>query len=185
MNAKLSELVAETETIVENVKNSFGGLSAEQLNWKPNEKSWSIAQCLEHLMVTNKLEFPAVENALKANYKNPFWSKIPFLSKICGKTAIYLFRPENKRKIKAPKSFQPSNSRLSGKIVEDFAAHQRDLIGLFERSKDLDLEKTKIVSPVSNLITYSLIDALRVLTVHEQRHLQQAERVTKEANFPK
>lgn len=182
MNDEISALVRQADSIAKNVEKVFGGLNAAQLNWKPNEKSWSIAQCLEHLIVTNKLEFPAVENALKENYKNPFWSRIPFLSDVCGKTAIRLFKPQNPRKFKAPKSFQPSNSEFSETIVPDFVAHQRELVEIFERSGHLDLRKTKIVSPVSNFITYSLSDAFQVLTVHEQRHFQQAERVLKMQN---
>jgi hypothetical protein len=33
-------------------------------------------------------------------------------------------------------------------------------------------------------MTYSLMDAYRVIVVHEQRHFQQAQRVTEEAAFP-
>jgi uncharacterized damage-inducible protein DinB len=182
MNDELSALVKQVDSIAKSVEKVFGGLSAEQLNWKPNEKSWSIAQCLEHLIVTNKLEFPAVENALKENYKNPFWSKIPFLSDVFGKTAIYLFKPQNQRKFKAPKSFQPSKSRFSETIVQDFVAHQQELVEIFERSRDLDLRKTKIISPISEFITYSLMDAFQLLTVHEQRHFGQAERVLQMQN---
>ncbi len=182
MNDEISVLVKQADAIAENVEKVFGNLSAAQLNWKPNEKSWSIAQCLEHLIIANKMEFPAVENALKENYKNPFWSRIPFLSDVCGKTAIYLFKPQNPRKFKAPKSFQPSKSEFSEKIVPDFVAHQQELVEFFERSRDLDLRKTKIVSPISNFITYSLLDAFHVLTVHEQRHFGQAERVLVQSN---
>jgi hypothetical protein len=185
MNDEISVLVKQASATAGNVERVFGGLRAEQLNWKPNEKSWSIAQCLEHLIITNELEFPAIENALKENYKNPFWSKIPFLSDVCGKAAIYLFKPQNPRKFKAPKSFQPSQSQISETIVPEFVAHQQELVEIFERSRDLDLRKTKIISPISDFITYSLKDAFQVLTVHEQRHFQQAERVLKEANFPK
>jgi hypothetical protein len=177
MNDELSALVRQIGSITGNVEKTFGNLSVEQLNWKPNETSWSIAQCLEHLIITNKLEFPAIESALQENYKNPFWSKIPLLSGIFGKTAIRLFKPQNPRKFKAPKSFQPSKSEFSETIVPDFVAHQQELIEIFERTKNLDLRKTKIISPISGFITYRLLDAFQILTVHEQRHFGQAERV--------
>jgi hypothetical protein len=184
MSDELSELIAETKSVSERVEQTFGALSAAQLNWKPGEDSWSVAQCLDHLMTTNRLEFPAIENALRAGYKNPFWSKIPFLSKVCGRIGIYLFKPQNPRKFKAPKSFQPSRSDFDEKIVANFLDHQQDLIGKMERCRNLNVRKTKIVSPVSDAITYSLADAFRILVVHEQRHFEQARRVTKTKGFP-
>lgn len=184
MNEELARLIAEAELLARNVERTFGGLTAKQLNWKPDEQNWSIGQCLDHLIVTNRLEFPAVENALLGNYRNPFWSRVPFAPDVFGKAAIYLFKPENRRKFKAPKSFQPSQSELGQNIVADFVAHQRKLIELFERSRNKDLRKTKIVSPVSDLITYSLRDAFQVLIVHEQRHFRQAERILQTKEFP-
>ena len=184
MSDELSELIAETKAVSAKVEQAFGALSARQLNWKPSEKAWSVAQCLDHLIRTNRLEFPAVENALRGDYKNPFWSRIPFLPDVCGRIGIYLFRPQNPRKFKAPKSFQPSNSDFDEKITADFLAHQQDLIEKMEQCRSLDTRKTKIVSPVSDLITYSLADAFRILVVHEQRHFEQAERVTQSQGFP-
>lgn len=177
MKDEIATLIDQANAVTDSVERNFGLLDAEQLNWRPSEKSWSIAQCLDHLIVTNRLEFPAIENALRPNYRNPFWSKVPLLPDIFGKTAIYLFKPQGRLKLKAPKSFQPSQSRLSEKIVQQFIAHQKELIKMLARCGDLDLRKTRIVSPVSDLITYRLKDAFQILLVHEQRHLQQAVRV--------
>ena len=58
MKIEFSNLIADAETISEKVGSTFGKLSAEQINWKPNAKSWSIGQCFEHLIVTNELYFP-------------------------------------------------------------------------------------------------------------------------------
>lgn len=184
MSSSLAGLIEELETIAERVDKTFGGLSNEQINWKQNAGSWSIGQCLEHLIITNRLEFPAIENALSKGYANPFWSRVPFLSQIFGKLAIYIFGTKSRKKVKAPKSFRPSTSSISMQMVGDFIAHQRNVIEIFERCRSLDLDRVKIVSPVSNLITYSLIDAFTLLTVHEQRHVEQASRVMQTRGFP-
>lgn len=185
MNEKLADLIAEAEAIAARVQQSFGGLSVEQLNWKPAAKSWSVGQCLEHLIVTNELEFPAIEKALRSDYKNPFWSKVPLLPRACGNFLIRMVKPENTRKHKAPKSFRPSQSAISGSIIEDFVKHQQKVVRYFEQSESLDLEKTKIVSPISNFFTYSLFDSFYVLVIHEQRHFNQAERVLQTKGFPR
>jgi hypothetical protein len=39
----------------EKVKNEFENITQEQLNWKPAPESWSIGQCLDHLVVADCL----------------------------------------------------------------------------------------------------------------------------------
>jgi hypothetical protein len=42
---------------------------------------------------------------------------------------------------------------------------------------ELPIEKIIITSVVSPFVTYTLLDAYRILVAHERRHLEQAERV--------
>jgi hypothetical protein len=48
----------------------------------------------------------------------------------------------------------------------------------------LDLERIVITSPALSIVTYSLMDAYRVIVVHEKRHVLQAKRVMEEPAFP-
>jgi hypothetical protein len=52
-------------------------------------------------------------------------------------------------------------------------------------TEHLDLEKIKMTSPVTRLITYSLMDAYRIIINHEKRHLLQAVSVSQMDGFPK
>ena len=45
---------------------TFGGLDGRQLNWRPDGARWSVAQCFEHLLTTNRLMFEAADDALRA-----------------------------------------------------------------------------------------------------------------------
>lgn len=185
MSRELSELTEMAVAVSNNVEEAFGGLSEEQLNWKPDVESWSVAQCLEHLIITNELEFPAIHDAFRSDRRNPLWSRIPLLPWIFGRLMIWLFATESTRRVKAPKMFQPSASALPRSIVETFIGHQREIVKLLEKSRALDLDRTKIVSPVSNFVTYSLRDAFTVLVGHERRHLRQALRVVQSEEFPR
>ena len=53
-----------------------------------------------------------------------------------------------------------------------------------EATHGLDLNSITITSPVSRLITYSLMDAYRIIVVHEQNHLVQPRRVMESPGFP-
>lgn len=185
MNDELATLMNKARVLTDEVRRAFGTLTPEQLNWKPAADAWSVAQCLEHLIITNEKEFPAIEQTLREDYRNPFWSRPPLLPKLFGRLMINLFGPENARRYKAPKSFRPSQSRIGETIVEDFAAHQAEFVRLFEQTARLDPEKTMVVSPVTDFITYSLLDCCRILVGHERRHFRQAVRVTQTAGFPR
>jgi hypothetical protein len=53
-----------------------------------------------------------------------------------------------------------------------------------DASRDLDLERITITSPVHAVVTYSLQDACRIIVVHEQNHFVQATRVMESPGFP-
>lgn len=50
---------------------------------------------------------------------------------------------------------------------------------VMEATRELDLHGITITSPVVRLITYSLMDAYRIIVVHEQNHFVQARRAMK------
>jgi hypothetical protein len=50
---------------------------------------------------------------------------------------------------------------------------------------ELPIEESIITSVVSPVVTYSLLDAYRILVAHERRHFQQAERVMQMPGFPR
>ena len=185
MNPELNNLIADAQAIAEEAKTVFGNLNAEQLNWKPSPEKWSVGQCFDHLIVTNEKEFPYVEAAIRDDYKNPFWGKVPFLPKFFGNFILKAVNPENVKKQKAPQVFTPTQSTVSPNVVSEFLANQDKAISLMEASEDLDLAKTIIVSPVASFVTYSLSDAYKILVLHERRHFNQARRVMEMQEFPR
>ena len=185
MDERIERFIATAEQIAGEVKETFGRLSEAQLNWKPSAEKWSAAQCLDHLIVSNKLEFPAIEDALKDGYRNPFWSKPPFFSKLCGNFLIGMIKPGNNKRFKAPKSFRPAQSDISAGIVDDFVSNQQEVLDILRRADGIDLDHVKIISPIGSLFTYSLHDAFLTIVLHERRHFQQAECVMQAEGFPK
>ena len=186
MNEQLDKLIRDAGTIVDNARSSFGKLSSPQLNWKPSAERWSIAQCFDHLITTNKGYFPIIESVRTGTKKTTFWERLPVLPGLAGKLLIKSLDPASTRKIKAPKRFEPAQSNISASIIEDFAAQQGKVIEGMQATSHLDLEKIVITSPAvsAGFVTYSLLDAYRIIVVHELRHFQQAQRVAEESAFP-
>jgi hypothetical protein len=184
MSGELESLISQAATIASDAQTVFGGLTKEQLNWKPAPERWSVAQCFDHLMTSNSGYLPIIDSVVNGHKKSSVWQKLPLLPGLWGKMLIKSLDPKQARKIKAPKKFQPAQSDVSGSIINDFSAQQRQLIEKIKATENLDLERIVITSPVASFVAYSLMDAYRIIVVHERRHFQQAQRVTEENGFP-
>ncbi|HEX5966076.1 MAG TPA: DinB family protein [Pyrinomonadaceae bacterium] len=188
MNAELASeidrLVNRADAIGRDARKVFGALTKEQLNWKPSAERWSVAQCFDHLMTTNSGYLPIIDDILKGQKQSSVWQKLPFLPSLWGKMLIKSLDPSQTRKMKAPKRFEPSQSDVNGSIINDFASQQQLLIEKIKATSNLELERIVITSPAASFISYSLMDAYRIIVVHERRHFQQAQRVTEESEFP-
>jgi hypothetical protein len=182
--ADLPSLIAAASDVVTDTKSAFGQLTPAQLNWKPSPERWSVAQCFDHLITSNKGYFPIID-AVLAGRKQSFWERMPLVPGLGGKLLIKSLDPASPRKLKAPKSFQPAESDIDASVIDDFVAQQTKIVEKMQETRQLDLEKIVITSPALAAITYSLMDAYRIIVVHEHRHFQQAKRVTEEAAFPK
>ena len=182
--ADLPSLITAASQVAADAKSTFGNLSASQLNWKPAAERWSVGQCFEHLRTSNEGFFPTIDDVL-AGKKRTFWQSMPLLPGLAGKLLIKTLDPANARKLKAPKRFEPAQSDISASVIDDFVQQQTRILEKMKATEHLDLERIVITSPAAAAITYSLMDAYRVIVVHEHRHFQQAKRVTEETAFPK
>lgn len=182
-NADLGSVIDAANQVAADARSAFGKLSPAQLNWKPTAERWSVGQCFDHLLQSNDGYFPAIEEVL-AGKKSTLMQRMPILPGLAAKLLIKYLDPASVRKLKAPKNFQPAESNISAGVIDDFVAQQNRLIEKMQATQHLDLKKIMISSPVSGAINYSLINAYRIIVVHEYRHFQQAKRVTEETAFP-
>ncbi len=180
----LAEAVTEAEAVTRDAQTAFGQLTAEQLNWKPSAAAWSVGQCLEHLIAANRQMFPAFDEVLEGRKQTSLWERVPLLPGLCGRVMVKSQAPEATRKFKAPPAAQPSASAIDAGVVSHFTAHQREVVGRLQEMEKYEADRIIITSPFVRLITYSMLDACRLLVTHERRHLAQAQRVTKLPGFP-
>jgi hypothetical protein len=185
MSDPLDQLIADLEQVTHGTRAAFSGLSKAQLNWKSSAKSWSIAQCLDHLITINRLYFPLFEALRPGTVRPTLWERYSPFSGFLGRTLIRRLSPEYPRKMKTSPKAEPSASEIDEGIVDRFDRHQSELIRhLHEIPAGLDRKRTVVTSPLLRWVTYSLDDCLTILTVHEQRHFQQAKRVMETEGFP-
>ena len=183
-SSDLATVLAEAALVADETQRMFGRLSGEQVNWKPGEGEWSIGQCFDHLIVSNRPFEPIFTEILAGRYRRRLRERVPFLPGIFGGLIIDALRPDSGRKVKARPAFYPSSSDIAPTIIPSFLEQQARLLRLMETSRRLDLETITITSPVVSFITYSLMDACRIIVAHEQHHVVQAMRVMESPGFP-
>ncbi len=164
---------------------AFGSLTTEELNWKPDSNTWSIAQNIDHIITINNTFFPVVDSIRSETYSIPFWGKMGFVVSFFGKMLLKSVQPKTKTKAKTFAIWEPSKSNIPDVILQRFADHQEALKSLIESSQDLIAKGTVISSPASRSVVYKLESAFEIIVVHETRHLEQANRVLKLMNESK
>src|SRR6266542_2955599 len=99
-NSKLIYWLSEIDAITDNFIKQFGTLSFEELNWKPNSETWSIAQNIEHLIKVNETYYPVVDAIRKGNYKLPCTAICSLVARFFGRFILKAVEPERKKRIK-------------------------------------------------------------------------------------
>lgn len=184
MSFQIESVASDLREAAEDAKAAFGSLTVDQLNWKPAAKTWSVAQCLDHLIVTHSLYFPLFEKLANGTSTPTFWEKMSPLSVFFGRFLIKSLDPANVKPMKTTAKAQPSSSDIDAGIVDRFVAHQDELITALQKlPDDIDMSTT-ITSPLMRFVTYSLDDCLTFVPMHCRRHFNQAKRVTVAEGFP-
>lgn len=180
----IKECIEITEANIERASKSFSHLSEIQFNWKSNPESWSVGECISHLVISNDLYLNKIEKILSlhtSNHENDFPYKQSFFGKLIAKGVD----PAYVRKSKTFKVFFPVASEIHKEIIDDYVKSSKKFIELAGRMRNLDLKRIKLSSPVNKIIRLNLGDALIIIPKHDERHLNQAEKVMKSEKFPK
>ena len=179
----LREVTTALHDVAKAAKSTFGALDRRQLNWRPNAKQWSVAQCFEHLLTANALVLRAAEHAL-TNPPDNIWQRLPLLPAIHGWLLIRSQAPNTKQKFTAPSRARPSKSEISEDVIQRFVDQHLRAAEWVRPLDDASLGRSIMVSPFVKVVSYSVLDGLRLVVAHDWRHFEQARRVMLSPGFP-
>ncbi len=177
----LAGLLEDAQAVGTTVRERFSDLSPEQLAWRPPEGGWGVADCLEHLTITDTKYLDNMDGVLAKHVATdapPAFQGGPWAAKFIGMLA-----PGAKRKLKAPGKFRADQGEPPSDALPRFLAVQERLEAMLRTLEGYDL-RVKVKSPVSGLIRFRLGDAAHLLVVHDARHVAQAARVLAHDAFP-
>ena len=155
---------------------TLNGLSEDQLNFKSSPESWSIAECIEHLAISEN----AFDQMLQESLKKPADPSKRGDVKMTDKELMTMIRNRD-TKVKTSEPFEPSGKFGSyEESLKAFLSKRKDHIVYMETTED-DLRNHYGQMP------FGAIDAFQILMFmsgHTERHVKQMEEVKADKNFP-
>jgi DinB superfamily len=171
------------ESIKTDAQNLLGDLNELQFNWQPSSDRWSIAQCIDHLVVTGRSSLSNIHRAVNEARSKGLLSPGPFRYGLIEKWFVRKMEPPAKMKFKAPKAYMPSAYQSHADVIARFYSLQAEFLACIEEANGIDLSRTKVSNAVSRWFRLSLGQELAFDAAHERRHLWQAGRVKEELDF--
>ena len=179
----LRQLYTDAEAVAREVAAFAERYDADALLWRPAAGRWSIAECVQHLTLTDGAYIKRLRDTIAA--APPADDVPPFKPSLFARLFYQFVKPDPRLKVPTMPDMDPSTADLDAEAVfADFAAHQDTMLDLIRRAEGTAFHKQKFASPFTRLVRFTIGEGLWILIAHQQRHVQQAQRVTKTDGFP-
>lgn len=169
-----STLLQETkETLLKKVK----GLTPEQLNFKVDADSWSVAECVEHIAISENNLFGFAQMSLKDPADPTKRSEVKMKDEDIVKMIA-----DRTNKVKTKEAFEPTGKFGSFEATLTEFKNKRDGNINYVNTTADDLRNHYNDFPFGKIDTYQTI---LFMAAHSRRHTAQIEEVMNNPNFPK
>lgn len=145
-------------------------VSGDQLNIALGNE-WSPAQVFDHLTLGNAIYIQTIQSGLDSakTIGEDLEARGTWFGRIIEKGA----GPNGNAPV--PKSIRPRSGFIEKTIVDKWVDQQREIIRLLNVSKDKNIRSAYVKNPFFKLIRMNLVDCLRIITAHTERHVAQIE----------
>ena len=169
----IDQLTQSKEHLLKSIK----GLSTDQLNFKASPTSWSIAECTEHIAISEGMIWGMVDGALKQPADPSKRGEVKMSdAQITGMIT------DRTNKVKTSEMFEPTGKFGSHDgAVKEFVV-KRDSHMEFVKTTTDDLRNRYSQLPFGTIDGFQVI---LFMAAHSERHTKQVEEVIANANFPK
>jgi hypothetical protein len=177
LEPELRSYLEQLRAIEDDARRLIDGLTDAQLAWRENTGTWSMADCLNHLLVTGGHSLASIRRALADARARGKLSRGPFRHGLLGNWFVRLMDAPPPMKFKAPKAYRPAPDLSASEIVNGFFALQHELARVLVEADGIDLSRMKVENPVTRWFRLSLGQEFALTMAHERRHVWQASRV--------
>lgn len=174
INALLQYFDETTKQLEKQVK----GLSQTQLQFKPAPEKWSISQCLEHIILSERMIFGMAKEALAKAPQPERKSEV----KVTDNNLKNMLT-DRSHKFQAPKELQPTGIYNDTETaLTAFREARKPVLDYIKKADINDLRNHINDYPTGVVDGYQ---GLMFIASHCARHTKQIEEVKADPNFPK
>lgn len=179
MHAQLEEYRSRFRSIKEEATALVADVDADTLQKRPAPETWSVAQIFDHLNTAGWLLLNPLEQAIQTGQEKGPYGEPPFQYGFISRWFVRSMRPRSGWTFTSPSAFEPASSETlyARETMEDFRSLQDQFGQCVADADGLDLRRIRVSSPAVPLLRISLGAWFEATIAHEERHLQQAERV--------
>ena len=183
----LDVLARDLTAVIDSARSFCDGVSDEQFNWKPSPVQWSIAQCLQHVVLTGAFAANGQEAAINklksAGRRSPGPYSYRGIPAAMGGMLMKSVEPPVSKKYRTSKKVVPPERHDRAAVVEGFVGVHQRLATLLLAAKGLDLGAASVPLAVP-LFSMRLGQSLAFEIAHARRHVWQAKQVRSSPQFP-
>lgn len=184
MITELEQYRRQFEAIDVEAHEILDGLTDAQVEWRPKPNAWSIAESLDHLIVTGRHSLFHIAEAVDTGRARGQISSEPFQYGLLERWLVWLMEPPPRIGFPAPRAYRPRPGRSGARVIAEFFQLQLDFRQALRSADGLDLAAIKVSNPVSRWIRFSLGQEFAFTLSHERRHLWQVRCTKRSQGIP-
>jgi hypothetical protein len=171
------QLITEVDSAAARAAALVAGMDDAALRRRPSSGGWSVAENVQHLILTAGAMLPLAESAVAALERDRPPARGEAGLGFLGWMLFKSLEPPSRMKIKTTKPFEPIDVKDALTLVDRLRVNDEKLKALISRATGLDTTRVKVTSPFNDKVKYNLYAAFRIMLSHTRRHLWQAEQV--------
>ena len=174
-----SDSLLAAEAIEQDLGRLVTGLKEAQFHASSLTGGWSVAYCIEHLVLTGHAFLPKWDLALKQASRQRLHTG-PISYWWWHRLILARFEPPYRLKTKTTWAFMPCSRQSIEETLRHFTNMHRELMHRIKLSAPIDAGRARVQSPFASWISYPLGFSFDLALAHERRHLWQAWQVRRQ-----
>jgi hypothetical protein len=174
----------QLDAILLDARELAADLTPAQFNWRPDERRWSVGQCLEHLTMMVRLYPQRVLEMIEEARQREAHGGAPYREGWFTQWFVRSMEPPPSLRVRTFGKVEPPASLDRDAVLEAFLASHQRLADLMRAADGVSLTHARMSSPFVSFLKFTMNQVFAMNLAHARRHLWQARQVVAHPAFP-
>jgi hypothetical protein len=177
----LTDRIREVNNLINLVEEISIKYAKQMIISSPETGKWTVAQVLAHLTSYNRYYLDAIETAVNKSSNKAItrFYKPGLMGAYFTRLMLPVKDRQKSRKMKSPKDHIPPKNPDAETVINEFINGEKTLLRQLEKSRKVNLMKTRVPISLNRFIKLQLGDIFHFLVAHQQRHFLQIQEILK------